>query len=287
MANIVHSLSEGNENPFDQIRKVDEHGHEYWVARELMPLLGYSRWSDFKPAIERAMLACQNTGNDRNKHFSGMLLKSNGRNGEDYKLSRYACYLTAMNSDPRKPAIAMAQTYFAIKTREAELNVVPQPTEAIAPSYVEELLRRSLSRTSLSPEHQEIAILRGIGNSFPQLRSATDEAVQMIQESIATPDRHISPTDLGKLYAQKYGLPKSVSGQRMNEALEFAGLQYSTSRVSSSGEAKKTWHLTEAGKEFGVVFMERVSNAKDIEKVRWLPSVIDRVTIDLSKKVSR
>lgn len=53
-----------NTSPFDGIRHIDEQGQEYWTARELMPLLGYSRWNEFKPVIERATFACKNTGND-------------------------------------------------------------------------------------------------------------------------------------------------------------------------------------------------------------------------------
>jgi DNA-damage-inducible protein D len=109
-----------NSSPFDGIRQIDEQGQEYWTARELMPLLGYSRWNEFKPVIERATFACKNTGNEVDMHFSGSTLKSQGRPGQDYKLSRYGGYLTAMNGDPRKPEIAAAQSYFVVKTREAE-----------------------------------------------------------------------------------------------------------------------------------------------------------------------
>jgi hypothetical protein len=114
-------------SPFDQIRQVDEFGTEYWLARQLQPLLGYSRWQRFEETIERAKLACQNSGYDIKNHFTnaGNLVKrrqGGGTSQSDYKLSRYACYLTAMNGDPRKPQIAAAQTYFAVKTREAEIG---------------------------------------------------------------------------------------------------------------------------------------------------------------------
>ncbi|WP_292697473.1 MULTISPECIES: BRO family protein [unclassified Nostoc] len=114
-------------SPFDQIRQVDADGNEYWLARQLQPLLGYTQWRRFEETIERAKLACQNSGYSVDNHFAdaGNLVKrpqGGGNRQADYKLSRYACYLTAMNGDPRKAEIAAAQTYFALKTREAEIG---------------------------------------------------------------------------------------------------------------------------------------------------------------------
>ncbi|MEA5508000.1 BRO family protein, partial [Halotia wernerae UHCC 0503] len=120
MSNVENLHQLNNSSPFDSIRHIDEQGQEYWTARELMPMLGYSRWNEFKPVIERATFACKNTGNNVEMHFSGSTLKSQGRPGQDYKLSRYGGYLTAMNGDPRKSEIAAAQSYFVVKTREAE-----------------------------------------------------------------------------------------------------------------------------------------------------------------------
>jgi DNA-damage-inducible protein D len=108
-------------NPFDQIRHEDEYGSEFWYARELMPLLDYAKWERFSGIVAKAIGACANSGLDPSVHFFPEAGRSSmGRPAEDYKLSRYACYLTAMNGASRKPAIAEAQTYFAAKTREAE-----------------------------------------------------------------------------------------------------------------------------------------------------------------------
>ncbi|MBW4672463.1 MAG: hypothetical protein KME60_34870 [Cyanomargarita calcarea GSE-NOS-MK-12-04C] len=120
------TLTEGASS-FDQIRQVDESGNEYWLARQLQSLLGYTQWRRFEETVERAKLACQNSGYDIKNHFAdaGNVVKrrqGGGTSQSDYKLSRYACYLTAMNGDPRKPEIAAAQTYFAVKTREAEIG---------------------------------------------------------------------------------------------------------------------------------------------------------------------
>ncbi|MBD2168864.1 DNA-damage-inducible protein [Calothrix membranacea FACHB-236] len=122
---------ESHDSLFDQIKQVDTDGSEYWLARELMPILGYQQWRRLEDAISRAITACKNIGQECEKHFLPLPAKSTGgRPRDDFKLSRYGCYLTAMNGDSRKPEIAAAQTYFAVKTREAEL--APQNSELLA-----------------------------------------------------------------------------------------------------------------------------------------------------------
>ena len=117
-------------SPLDSILRLDR-DKEYWLARELMPLLGYIKWQKFSDVIERAMAACKNSGNPISESFLPEAVKTNGRPQQDYRLSRYACYLVAMNGDSRKTEIAQAQTYFAIKTREAETQQsAPPKTQA-------------------------------------------------------------------------------------------------------------------------------------------------------------
>ncbi|HWB34932.1 MAG TPA: phage antirepressor KilAC domain-containing protein [Rugosimonospora sp.] len=113
-------VSEGS--PFDTIRRTDESG-EWWSARDLQPLLGYGKWERFEDAIQRAAVAARNAGHDPDRAISR--LREIGHSGGariDYRLTRYAAYLVAMNGDPRKPQIAEAQTYFAVRTREAETS---------------------------------------------------------------------------------------------------------------------------------------------------------------------
>lgn len=117
---------EHGESLFDSIKHINEYGEEYWSARELQPILEYTEWRKFNNAIERAKESCKSSGNEISDHFVGAAkMVSIGsradREVEDYHLSRYACYLIAMNGDPRKEAIALAQTYFAVKTRQQEL----------------------------------------------------------------------------------------------------------------------------------------------------------------------
>ena len=110
-------------SPFDQIKQVRADGSEFWSARDLMPMLGYEKWERFADAVERAIVSMEAQGHDATVEAS-RLREPFGRTrqmGENFHLSRFACYLVAMNGDPRKAEVAAAQAYFAIKTREAEV----------------------------------------------------------------------------------------------------------------------------------------------------------------------
>ncbi|HSX11927.1 MAG TPA: DNA damage-inducible protein D [Rhabdochlamydiaceae bacterium] len=116
-----------NQLSFEDLKKINQHGVEYWSARSLQPCLGYSQWRRFENAIQKAIESCKQSGNDPSHHFAGAGKQINLGKGatqivEDYHLSRFACYLIAQNGDPRKPEIALAQKYFAIQTRRQELS---------------------------------------------------------------------------------------------------------------------------------------------------------------------
>ena len=112
---------------FEDIKHIDEDGIEYWYARELQAVLGYTEWRKFENVIKKAKEACKNSNSNVFEHFGGAdKLSKRTNNAEvlikDYKLTRYACYLIAQNGDSRKQTIALAQTYFAIQTRKQEIS---------------------------------------------------------------------------------------------------------------------------------------------------------------------
>lgn len=112
---------------FEDIKQTNEHGAEYWSARDLQNLLGYSQWRRFEDVIKRAITSCKESGNPSEHHFADVgkmieLGKGGVREVDDYHLSRFACYLIAQNGNPQKSEIAYAQRYFAIQTRKQELS---------------------------------------------------------------------------------------------------------------------------------------------------------------------
>lgn len=110
---------------FEDIKHVHEDGSEYWSARELAPVLEYTQWKNFHKVIQRAMVACENSGHSVPDDFAEVskIVKAGATSKPklDYELSRYACYLIVQNGDPRKEVIALGQTYFAIQTYRQEL----------------------------------------------------------------------------------------------------------------------------------------------------------------------
>ncbi len=122
----MNEINKYSENIFNDIKHVNKYGQEYWLARELQPVLEYSQWRNFSAVIEKAKETCKNSNVPISDHFadvSKMVSLGSGteREIDDAILSRYACYLIVMNGDPRKEVIALGQTYFAVKTRQQEL----------------------------------------------------------------------------------------------------------------------------------------------------------------------
>jgi len=115
------------EKMFEDIKHFDEEGNEYWSARELMPLLEYSKWENFDKVIQKAVVSYRNSNNNNLYWLPEIrkpIITGKGKKEfiKDYQLSRYICYLIVQNGNPKKKMIALGQTYFAIQTRKQELS---------------------------------------------------------------------------------------------------------------------------------------------------------------------
>ena len=110
---------------FEDIKTVRPDGSEFWSARELADVLDYTEWRNFSKVIDRAMIACKNSGHEIDDDFVEVnkIVKAGAttKRVTDYELTRYACYLIVQNGDPRKEVIALGQTYFAIQTYRQEV----------------------------------------------------------------------------------------------------------------------------------------------------------------------
>ncbi|MBO4245562.1 MAG: DNA damage-inducible protein D [Bacilli bacterium] len=122
----MNEIKEYTDKIFENIKHIDESGNEYWLARELGKTLEYSEYRKFFPSIKKAIISCEKSALNIENHFAQMdVMVKIGSNAKrilnDYRLTRYACYLIVQNSDSSKPVVALGQTYFAIQTRKQEL----------------------------------------------------------------------------------------------------------------------------------------------------------------------
>lgn len=153
----------------DSAKRVSKRGGEYWMSREIQKILGYSMWENFQNVIKKARMACMSTGVDENDHFrdttkmvaigSGAMVQTT-----DCFLTRYACYLIAMNGEASKPEIGAAQTYFAIQTHRQEMQ--DQLTDSERRLQLRDRVRnanKSLMSTAKKAGVQRYAIFQDAG----------------------------------------------------------------------------------------------------------------------------
>lgn len=173
---MKHELVSQLHNQFEQLVHTDvDSGVEFWLARDLQAVLGYSRWENFSKVVEKAITSCETAGCDSSDHFrevTKMVPLGSGaeREVEDIALTRYACYLIAQNGDPSKDPIAFAQTYFAVQTRKQE--IIEQRLED-----QERLAARKKLTTSEKQLSGVIFERLGDNQSFARIRSQGDMAL--------------------------------------------------------------------------------------------------------------
>ena len=160
---------------FESHAQETEGGVEFWLARDLQYLLGYSKWENFLNVISKAKIACEVSGHEVLDHFADVRKKvdigsESVREIDDLMLTRYACYLIAQNGDPKKDEIAFAQTYFALQTRKAEL-IEQRLLEA----------ERVSARQKLTATEKELSSViyqqTGSDRNFGIIRSKGDQAL--------------------------------------------------------------------------------------------------------------
>ena len=256
---LIHSLTD----TFEAHAQQTESGVEFWLARDLQHLLGYTEWRNFSAAITKAKIACEVSQHAVSDHFVDVNkmvdLGSGGqREIEDVMLSRYACYLIAQNGDPRKQEIAFAQTYFAIQSRRAEL-IEQRLLEAERISA-----RKKLTATEKDLS-QVIYEQTGGNQDFALIRSKGDHALfgrstQAMKSQWKVPDSRplsdFAPTII--LKAKDFATEITIFNAKQNRLMSEGAI--SSEHVTNNEAVRKT--LLERG-----IRPESLPAAEDVKKV--------------------
>lgn len=201
-------------SPFDQLKKVDEFG-EWWSARDLQPIYGYSQWRQFRDTINRAKVACAQSAQSVTSNFADTRkINSSRHKVEDVRLTRYAAYLVAMEGDPSKPEIAGAKTYFAVQTRKAEMIDAWDDDLAVMMKSLQQIqnLRREQERQRVVQDlHQQqiaqhAAAMQQHGEEMARIadeaRHAAEE-IEKVRSRVADVEAVTPLTDTRTVYSGK------------------------------------------------------------------------------------
>jgi len=256
---LIHSLTSN----FESHSQTTEQGVDFWLARDLQHLLGYTEWRNFVAVITKAKTACEVSGFSVSYHFVDVnkmveLGSGSTREIDDIMLTRYACYLVAQNGDPRKQQIAFAQTYFTVQTRKAEL--IEQrilETERLG-------ARKKLAQTEAELS-ELIDELTGGGQNFALIRSKEDTALfgkstQAMKSQWNVPQNRpladFAPTII--LKAKDFATEITIHNARENQMSSEA--QISSEHVTNNQAVRET--LISRG-----ITPEELPAAEDLKKV--------------------
>ena len=258
---------------------LEEEQIEFWYARDLMHLLGYSRWENFENAIGRAMESCETSQIEVLNHFrevTKMVTLGSGakRNVKDYMLTRYACYLIAMNGDTTKEEIAFAQSYFAVQTRKQELI-----EERIA--YIERTQARNRLKESEKRLSQNI-YERGVDDEgFARIRSRGDQALfggystKEMKTKLGVKDNRPLADFLPTLTIAAKNLATEMTNYNVEEKDLYGEPFITTEHVQNNTEIRKM--LGERG-----IKPETLPPAEDIKKLERKNKLQDKKLIQSS-----
>jgi len=221
MADDIVSSKE-HQSLFERLKRFDQDGAEFWTGRDLMSVLGYAKWQRFEDVMDRAKVSCDVFGSVPDEHFTHLpgSVSGSGRFGDDFKLSRYAAYLVAMNGDVRKPQIAAAQAYFVAKTREAEV-IVPAQSDRIRELELEREVEKMKYANnsligSLSAMHGAEVTLALLGKSNQVLE--TDRPILETFDSNAKKFEGQTTKQIADYLHKRYGI-RVKSGAEVSRAL--------------------------------------------------------------------
>ncbi|MFA7232121.1 MAG: BRO family protein [Victivallaceae bacterium] len=201
----MSDIEQFHHKTFEELRHVNEEGGEYWSARELFPVLEYNSWDKFKNVIEKAIIACENSNQLVDNHFSqtgkmAQLGLGTQKEVPDYHLSRYACYLIVQNGDSSKPVIANGQTYFAIQKILDHMGPAELAANLFRATQTEEKLRRDniKGRNNANRTHWEVGdkvrkTIEELGGTMPENLPAPEKGIPQIEREQAAPAKKLPP----------------------------------------------------------------------------------------------